>query len=204
MNITKLKEEAWELYREYLEAKKPTEEQTFLAQEALDVLIRYGFDDFDKNVARYNLACIYIDIRRYDLAEKLLLEIQEHGGLSDPKNCWQIFISSGMPRSGILRKQRRFGKNWKRKIPFWMNNLLVQSAQFLISFLIQVPENRISGSDTSWTAGEDRTVCIPVRQDEHMYFRQISTDDLSAKDQLYQFLSATNKESCLYCYQYRR
>lgn len=82
MNITKLKEEAWKLYREYLEAKEPTEEQTFLAQEALDVLIQYGFDDFDKNVARYNLACIYIDIRRYDLAEKLLLEIQEHGGLS--------------------------------------------------------------------------------------------------------------------------
>lgn len=80
MNSAQIKQKAWQLYREYLQAKNPTESQAFLAQEALVVLIRFAYEDFDRKVAQYNLACLYIDSRRYDLAEKLPMEIRKHGG----------------------------------------------------------------------------------------------------------------------------
>lgn len=67
-------DEAWSLYKQYQNEEYPDEGQTFMAEEALRYLIDYDFFDDDKDIHRYNLAYLYVEMGRLDLAVKLLQE----------------------------------------------------------------------------------------------------------------------------------
>lgn len=73
-------QEAWSLHQEWMNAGKPTASQTFMAEEGMNYLIENAFSDSDRVAARYNLASLYTEIDRFDLAEKLLkMNLQEEG-----------------------------------------------------------------------------------------------------------------------------
>ncbi len=74
-------DEEWKLYRQYLGDPHPDEETIFLAEESLKAMIDGYYDEFDRQVARYNLADIYIKTGHFDLARTLIREIQNS---SDP------------------------------------------------------------------------------------------------------------------------
>ncbi len=73
MNEGKMRQEAWSLYREYSQAEQPDAAQIFMAEEALSWLVLVERDPFERGVHRYNLAGLYEEINRFDLAEKQLL-----------------------------------------------------------------------------------------------------------------------------------
>lgn len=70
-------DEEWKIYREYLMCSNPDDDTVFMAEEALQAMIDGYDDEFNRNVARYNLADIYICSKKYDLARELIQQIQE-------------------------------------------------------------------------------------------------------------------------------
>lgn len=73
MDEGKMRQEAWSLYQEYYRAEQPDEAQIFMAEEALSWLVSAERNPFERGVHRYNLAGLYEEISRFDLAEKQLL-----------------------------------------------------------------------------------------------------------------------------------
>lgn len=70
-------DEEWKIYREYLMRSNPDDATVFMAEEALQAMINGYDDEFNRNVARYNLVCIYIRSKKYDLARELIQQIQK-------------------------------------------------------------------------------------------------------------------------------
>ncbi len=73
--------DAWAIYREYLNDDSPDEESVFMAEEALDYLIRHTHDEFNRNVARYNLASLFNRTHEFEQAVRLLRTIEQNGDL---------------------------------------------------------------------------------------------------------------------------